>query len=59
MSKKKRLYNALYRARRKGYRIDTASQTIYIPYPTPEMAKWITVKMLNKEYGFEFQTEII
>ena len=57
-SKKKRLYNLCYRAKRKGYRIDTRTRTIFIPYTHADLIRWITVQNLNKEYGFEFQTEI-
>ncbi len=55
---RKRLYNLCYRSRRKGYRIDSRKRTIYIPYHMQEMASWSTVRTLQQEYGFVFQTEI-
>ena len=51
----KRKYNALYRLRKKSYKISTVGKTIFTP---PIFKEESEMKILLKEFHFVIQTEL-
>lgn len=52
MKIKKRKYNATYRCRKKGYKINTSEKTCFLPQEAPVTTE---MKILKKEYNYATQ----
>lgn len=53
-----KLYNLVYKARQKGFRVDHQQRTIYYEWTAVESTKTRVVNRLIKEFNFELQSEI-
>jgi hypothetical protein len=53
---RKRMYNMIYRTRKKGVRISTPQRTVYLPSGFgPDEIKQVGI--LRREFGFGIQTD--
>lgn len=58
-SDKNKMMSLIYRARKKGFKVDEPERIIYFDYQKPEVLEIKLVATMRKKYNFRCQAQII